>query len=171
MRGWPVRGRLVVAAGLLLAACGPGEGSVFALEEGTCFDDPEETQGILEVEVVPCDEPHDNEVFATLQLTDPGDLGAVNADDTSADPNAEEGDGEDLDEVAYPGGAAVEGAALDRCTTAFPEPVAERYRDTDLVIGVLTPSEASWQDGDREVVCFVSSPDGVLTGSLLEDQG
>lgn len=124
----------------LLVACGPGEGSVFALDAGTCFDDPQETRGIQEVAVVPCDQPHDNEVFATF----------------------------DLDEPGYPGGARVEAAALEGCTEAFPEPVAEDHRDTDLVIGVLTPSEDSWEDGDREVVCFLSSPDGVLTGSLLE---
>ncbi len=137
----PAVGCALATSLLLLVACGPGEGSVFALDVGVCFDDPEETQGIEEVELVPCDEPHDNEVYATF----------------------------DLDEEAYPGGARVEGAALDGCTEAFPEPVAERYRDTDLAIGVLTPSEDSWEDGDREVVCFLTSPDGLLTGSLLEE--
>lgn len=133
-------GGVLASSLFLLVACGPGEGSVFALDVGTCFDDPEQTQGIQEVELVPCDEPHDNEVFATF----------------------------DLDGEEYPGGPRVEDAALAGCTEAFPEPVAERFRDTDLVIGVLTPSEDSWEDGDREVVCFLSSPDGMLTGSLLE---
>ena len=143
LRPSPLRRSLVVTSLLLAVACGPGEGSVFGLSEGACFDDPEATEDIREVPVVPCDEPHDNEVFATL----------------------------DLDDGEFPGGEVVEEQALDGCTEAFPEVVAERYGDTELVIGVLTPSPDSWEGGDREVVCFLSSPDGMLTGSLLEDRG
>lgn len=147
-RGKPVDGvrtsvRGAVVAGLLLvAACGPGEDSVFTLGEGDCFDDPEVTEDIREVPRVPCDQPHDNEVFATFEL--------------------EQGN--------YPGGADVEQQALEGCTDRFPEEVVGRYGDTELVIGVLTPTVDGWEAGDREVVCVLSSPDGLLTGSLLDAQ-
>ena len=140
--GTVLRRSLIVTSLLLAGACGPGEGSVFGLSEGECFDDPEVTQDVREVPLVPCDQPHDNEVFATF----------------------------DLDDGEFPGGEVVEEQALEGCTEAFPEGVAERYDDTQLVIGVFTPSADSWDGGDREVVCFLSSPDGMLTGSLLEDQ-
>ncbi len=130
---------VLVLASLLLLGCGPGEGSVFSLAEGECFDDPEDTSDIREVPLVACDQPHDNEVFATFDL--------------------EDGD--------FPGSAEVEEQALSGCTERFPAQVAEEYGDDELVIGVLTPTSDSWSGGDREVVCFLSSEDGLLTGSLL----
>ncbi len=112
---------------------------MFALEEGDCFDDPEVSTDIRAVPPVACDQPHDNEVFATFDL-----VGAT-----------------------YPGGEALEDEALAGCTDRFPGQVDARFAEADLVIGVLVPTRDSWEDGDREVVCVVSSPDGLLTGSLL----
>lgn len=136
--------RAVCVAGLvlLLSACGPGEDSVFTLAPGECFDDPEVSEDIRAIPRVPCAQPHDNEVFATFDL--------------AAD--------------SYPGGDALAAEALEGCTERFPEQVTAADGDTELAIGALTPTADGWQDGDREVVCIVSSPDGPLTGTLLDAQ-
>src|SRR5688500_4430769 len=77
---------LVSAMALFGAACGAGEptrdesGDITetedvapnSLQAGDCFNDPEAgspTQ-VTALEAVPCDEPHDNEVFHVFQLDD-----------------------------------------------------------------------------------------------------
>ena len=50
---------LAVAA----AACSSGE-SVFSLELGDCFDDPETFDEVSELDTIDCSEPHDNEIYA-----------------------------------------------------------------------------------------------------------
>jgi len=136
--GGALRWWVLGAACATVVACGPAEGSVFTLDEGDCFDDPGEVEDIVEVPVVPCDEPHDNEVFAAF----------------------------DLGRDDYPGPAVLQEEAFEGCVDRFDDHVGVEYAASQLLVGALQPSASGWEDGDREVVCFLYSPDGMLTGTM-----
>lgn len=131
---------LLVLTGLvtLVLACGPGEGDVFALEVGRCLDDPGERTGIEEVEVVACDQPHDFEVFALV----------------------------DLPEGPYPGDSQVADRAREACTDRFAAYVGTEEASSALATAFLVPNEGGWEGGDREVVCLLYEPDQRLEGSM-----
>ena len=56
----------IVVIALGASAC--GQGNAFDMEVGECFQDPDSLE-FSDVEKVDCGVPHDNEVFATYQLT------------------------------------------------------------------------------------------------------
>ncbi len=130
--------RSLVVAALVLSACG-GSGTVFTLEVGTCFDDTEESQ-VSSVPEVDCAEPHDNEVFAVFDYPET---------DT------------------FPGNEALDAAATDLCIAQFEDYVGTAYIDSTLEVFPIIPTEASWDDGDREVICALYNNDfSKLTGSM-----
>lgn len=122
-----------------------GVGTVTALDAGECFDLPYGTMGdgeVYDVDEVPCEQPHDGEVFAVIALggdTYPGSAGL------------------DADTKCL---ARKAGYAMD--AWAVPEE-ADVYS--------LTPTEDSWKYGDREITCvFANESEGAtLTGSLRRD--
>lgn len=128
-----VRRRLVPLLLAALALTGCARGNVHELEAGTCFDDvsalAEEGGGdVGQVPVVDCDEPHDNEVFATFELDD--------------------GDHPGLDEVRR--------LAEEGCRDRFEDYVGSSPEDSELVTSHLVPTEQSWAAADdRQVVCFL----------------
>lgn len=116
--------------------------SVFALEVGTCFNDPESIDDVRSVVVVPCDQPHDNEVFALV--THP-----AGPDDP------------------YPGADVIAEFAVQECQgAAFTEYVGIEYARSRYFTNQLTPSDGSWRQGDREVVCILFDPTMQLSGSV-----
>jgi hypothetical protein len=120
-----------------MSACGGG--TVFTLEVGTCFDDSEESQ-ISEVPEVDCSEPHDNEVFAVFDYTET---------DT------------------YPGSDPMADAAKALCIDEFDSYVGMTYLDSALEVFPITPTQGSWDNGDREVICALYNLDlSKLTGSM-----
>ena len=126
----------VALAGVALAAC---RGNVFDLAVGDCFDQPDATV-VTDVAVVPCVEPHDNEVYAAFELPE-GDFPGE----------------DDLAELATAG-----------CLERFEEWAGTGYAQSRLVSQHLTPTREGWERADdREVVCFVQDEDGEpLVGSL-----
>lgn len=139
------RGRgivLGVAAGLalLLTGCGGGAGggggeddSVFELEVGTCFNDEGEIgaeQQVSSVPVVDCEEPHDNEVFALVDLPE----GEFPAD--VADQAQEICDGE-----------------------VFTEYLGVPMMESEYSAMPIYPTAETWAEGDREVVCALYRDD------------
>jgi len=127
---------LVVVIGLVASAC---SASVLKLSIGTCFDDPESFESVEDVPIVDCGTPHDNEVFANVDLT---------------------GDN-------YPGNEAVQNRALQVCETNFSAYVAIEYSSSIYDIGYLNPTSESWSAGDREVICFAYALDlSKITGSI-----
>jgi hypothetical protein len=112
------------------------------LSVGDCFDDPSETGDTIDsVPVVPCDQPHDNETYDLFELSG----------------------GE------YPGDRQVEELASEGCLASFEAYVGERYEDSELEFSHVTPSEEAWDEGQREVICFVYLPTGEkLTGSVRD---
>ncbi len=131
---------LLLLTGLvaLLLGCGPGEGDVFSLEVGQCLEDPGDRAGIDQVEVVPCDAPHDFEVFALVDLPD----------------------------GPYPGEDQVVERARDACTGRFAAYVGVEEATSALASAFLVPDEDGWEDGDRQVVCLLYEPDQRLDSSM-----
>jgi hypothetical protein len=143
-----VRVRVVLSAVLLavaLAACGGDGGNVFALTAGDCFTTTENLLGGGEVQDLPtvdCAEEHDGEVFAVFAIMDVPDGG-------------------------YPDVEELQASADEGCLGAFEDYVGVPYEESTLLFANLVPTEASWADGDRDVVCFLFAEDGSpLTGSM-----
>lgn len=113
--------------------------SVFDLEEGDCFQSVSQTGSIEEVDVVDCDSPHDNEVYSVWDFADGPD-----------DP--------------YPGDDVVVEESSAGCNEDFEDQIDDT---SDLSISSLHPTEGSWGNGDREVVCYLQNTDGSqLTGPV-----
>lgn len=123
------------------ASSDDGEGeetSVFDLEEGDCFG-PAGDQ-VETVTVVDCEQPHIYEVFSLFDY---------------------EGDGDE-----YPGEETIQTAADEGCDTDFEEFVGIDYQSSRWYITSVTPSEQTWADGDREIVCTLNLEDlSEVTGS------
>lgn len=115
--------------------------SVFTLELGQCFDDEVIEGEVREVPIVPCDQPHDNEVYAIFDL---------------------EGSG------AYPGDDVVQQQAGEGCLAEFEPFVGLDYQSSVLDASFLSPTAQGWVElGDREVVCYIFRLDlQKVTGSL-----
>jgi hypothetical protein len=132
-----MRRTAVIVGALALVAAACG-GNVFDLEVGDCFNDPEDFGEVTDVKMVDCAVPHDNEVFAVFDLPD-GD---------------------------YPGSTGAETSADGGCIAEFAAFVGIDYDSTSLDVWYLYPTEDSWNNGDREVVCMLFDPTGTqLTGT------
>jgi hypothetical protein len=121
-----------------LAATACGSASVFDLAVGDCFDDPASGGEVSSVESVDCAEPHDNEVYAVY----------------------------DYDGDEYPGEEAMTAAADEGCEARFEDYVGIGYFDSELYSTHLTPTQDSWDEGDREIVCVLYEPGVKLEGSM-----
>lgn len=102
---------------------------VFDVGVGDCFDDDAlgESAEVSNVALVPCDSPHDNEVFAVFDMPD----------------------------GPWPGQEAVDVAIDDGCLPRFETFVGIDYESSRYVSTSLFPTEGSWEGGDREIVCFL----------------
>lgn len=110
------------------------------LAAGDCFN----TDGsqVDEVTVVDCEQPHFYEAILNYDMT--------------------QGDDE-----AYPGDEPVLDDADGQCRPAFEAYVGTPYDDSALFITVIRPSESTWGDGDRTVICVLNeeNADTEMTGS------
>lgn len=132
---------ILVVLALVLSACaglGGGGKSVFDLEVGDCFDDPTESGEVSEVPIVECADPHDNEVYAAF----------------------------DYDGDTFPGDDAMSTAADEGCQDRFEDFVGIGYFESALYSTHLVPTEESWGNGDREIICVLYEPGEKLTGSM-----
>ncbi|HWH29208.1 MAG TPA: septum formation family protein, partial [Mycobacteriales bacterium] len=151
MRRWLPAALLVLSLGL--AACANDdatrddtgavatEGSVdaFAIELGDCVadptagTDPNEVAEVEEIRAIPCDQPHDGEVYHVFDMPD----------------------GE------YPGEDGVAAAVAEGCEGAFADFVGLPYEESSLDYISLQPTQETWEQlEDREVVCIVADPSG-----------
>ena len=145
-----------IAAALILALSGcsvvgqatdalQGKTDVFALTVGDCTNDASaETTELSSVANPSCDESHDNEIFATFDF---------DADQFPAG-------------AEYPGGDAVVAEAEEGCFPLFEDWVGVPSDETSLHYGSYFPSEESWDDGDREILCLAYDLNGPVTGTL-----
>ena len=110
------------------------------LQSGDCFNDPEpgELGAIQEVEVLPCDLPHDNEIFYSFTLAD----GAMPPQDQVFELSA------------------------SQCLPAFDAFVGIDFELSEMDVFPLTPTPEQWDDGHRTVHCVLFNLDlGDLVGS------
>lgn len=117
-----------------------GDADAFAIRVGDCLETLDwSAEGFNTVPVIPCAEAHESEVYAATDLPD-GD---------------------------YPGDAAVAEAADEFCYAQFQGFVGMAWEDSVLEFGYLSPSQESWERGnDREVLCLIMDPTGLVSGSL-----
>ncbi|MCX5397720.1 septum formation family protein [Streptomyces sp. NBC_00102] len=125
------------------------EESVFSLGMGDCYNpntkpaaEGDEMAEEFAVEVVPCAEPHDGQVFGEFKV----------------------------DDGAYPGDDAIVEAADTRCPVeqlkfapdawALPAGVSSSY---------YQPTKESWATGDRLITCTFTKDSGKITGSLKSE--
>ncbi len=112
----------------------------FEVQVGDCFDDEAfENTEISELPAVPCSTPHDNEIYATFDIT-----------------------GE------WPGEERVEELAYQGCFDRFAGAIGKGYEESEIDFTTLYPTVGSWkQRDDREVVCVGYHVDfEKLTGSI-----
>lgn len=106
---------------------------VDSIRVGDCFDDPSNPQELVDsLRAVPCSRPHDNETSDRFELLD----------------------------GTYPGDAETDSLASEGCLASFQAYVGVSYRDSELEVSHVTPTEEAWNDGEREVICFVFQPTG-----------
>ncbi len=110
----------------------------FALQVGDCLDDGTATGEVQTVPTVPCAGPHDSEIYSAHQLG----------------------------KSAYPGVDAVIEQAEALCLPAFDQFVGEPYLDSRFDFSYYYPTDQSWANGDREVLCVIYDPEGPVVGSL-----
>lgn len=114
---------------------------VFAVRVGDCLNTAEmdTTDQVSDVPVVPCADPHDDEVYHSYTLAD----------------------GE------YPGEDAILADADTTCVAEFTDFIGLAYEESALDYWPMYPTAGSWDSGDREVLCIAWDPSGAkLTGSL-----
>lgn len=124
-----------------------GDVDAFDIRLGDCFNDAgsSATEEISSIDGVPCSEPHDNEVYALVSLT----------------------------QSSFPGEEALESIAFDACLEKFESFVGKDYETSSLDIFPIYPTRQSWNDlNDREVVCALYDLDlkklaGTMRGSRV----
>jgi len=111
---------------------------VFTIAVGDCLNDGDVEGEVSTVKTIDCAEPHDSEAFASV-IMDDGD---------------------------FPGDQAVADQAVADCTTQFTSFVGIDYNASALNFSYYYPTSASWEQGDREILCLVYDPAGQVTGTL-----
>lgn len=115
-----------------------GDADVFAIRVGDCMNEAS-AETVSEVPVVPCDAPHDEEVFYDFTL---------------------EGD-------EFPGEEAVLAQADEGCLAQFEAFVGIPYESSTLAFYAYSPTAEGWEAiGDRTVSCMIYDPAGQVTGTL-----
>ncbi|MDQ1716684.1 MAG: hypothetical protein QOE71_1828 [Pseudonocardiales bacterium] len=120
--------------------------SVFNVKPGECFTAPGDVKTELSnLNSVACTAPHTQESYASVAFT--------KSDGTSAS--------------TYPGADTLTNFAQGSCAQKFQSYVGINYLDSHLFFTFLLPSARGWeQDGDRNVVCFVTTTGASLTESV-----
>lgn len=104
----------------------------FDLQVGDCFNDSG-TEEVRNVEVVPCTNGHDFEVYHQFEL----------------------------DNGSFPGTDAIEQAWVEGCLAQFEPFVGVGFDESRLDISAVFPTEASWEQlDDRVILCSVTAVDG-----------
>ncbi|WP_028472252.1 DUF4190 domain-containing protein [Nocardioides alkalitolerans] len=119
---------------------------VFALRVGDCFNDDslfgdsaDEYEEVMTVDVVPCSEAHDAEVYALF----------------------------DLEGTEYPGDDEVFELAEEGCEEELDASGVSDEVYYEAYVNFLSPTRDSWFGGDREIACMAYFDDRT-TGSILD---
>ena len=128
---------------VLLFASGCSQNNVFALKVGQCFDGSVIGEEVSNVDLVDCDEPHLNEIYAVAELPD-GDFPLVFIAEDSA----------------------------ELCFNAFEPFVGQAYEYSIYEVGFLHPTKETWDKvDDREVVCYLYDITGQMKTGTAANSG
>jgi len=114
---------------------------VFSISLGDCLNTSglSDTTEVESIPVVPCSEPHEDEVYYVF-------------DSTASE---------------YPGEDELKNEARETCIDEFADFVGLAYDESSLDYWPMYPTEQSWEQGDREILCMVYDLSGEkVTGSL-----
>jgi hypothetical protein len=115
---------------------------VYELRRGHCIRElPLHTGPTLEI--VDCDQRHDAEVYGLPAIDEP--LSA-----------------------SFPGDDVLLDRAESLCIDEFDTYVGRTYSESDFEFGFFYPSEESWDEDDREVVCYAWDPIGPLNETIRD---
>jgi hypothetical protein len=117
-----------------------GRINVFSLSIGDCFDNPAGAQTVNTVTAIPCNQPHNAQIYGKFKLT-----------------------GSDL---SYPGATAVAQAARSGCNARIGN-VNKSMTTSAMTVRIFLPEERAWIIGQRTVSCMIVNPKADLTSSLL----
>jgi len=142
----------ITAALLVTGACGgeslkrdadgavisKGKVSAYDVQVGDCSA-AELKEETVDIELVPCTEPHTHEAYFAVEHPD----------------------------GPYPGSTAIETFAEQQCVGAFSDYVGIELSESRFYFTYLYPSVSTWNDDkDRQIVCFVVSRDEPISGSV-----
>lgn len=113
---------------------------VAAIEVGDCLNRPAQNDEFADITRVPCDDPHDLEVYHAFDVK-----------------------GDEM-----PGPNEMTNLSKEGCLARFEDFVGIPYADSALELTYYVPVEGSWAEGDREVLCLIYEPGGRLTGSMKD---
>ena len=115
--------------------------SAFEIRVGDCFNDPlvDDGQLVQDIALIDCSKPHDEEAYFA----------------------------EDMKYPSYPGEQTIKDFAQSNCLPKFFEFIgADATYTGNLDYGYFFPSSGSWDEGDREILCYVYDLDQQVTGTL-----
>lgn len=113
--------------------------SIFDIAEGDCLGDYSTDTDVQEVDIIPCDQDHAQEVLLITEIT-----------------------GDEL-----PSEDEVQEQVRAECVPAFEEFVGISFDESALDINFLSPSQESWDEqDDRDIVCTIYDPSGSVSGSF-----
>lgn len=116
------------------------EVDVFSLQVGDCISEVE-SEELQTVRIMPCDEPHTDEIYHRFELT-----------------------GDELPTTEMWDTADAE------CIPALEEFVGTAWDDSEVSYWPMSPTQESWDAGDREVLCVAYIEDEELSSSLEGSQ-
>ncbi len=135
----------VIALTFALTSCGEGDESVFNAEVGECVESISDLTGtVSELPETECTEDHEGEIFFLFE---------------------HEGDDDD-----FPGSQALQEEAAEECQgEEFEDYTGVPFEETVIGVAIITPTDGSWSDGDRESICVLSIGEAVDVS--FEDNG
>jgi hypothetical protein len=116
-----------------------GSLSVFSLQKGQCFNEPDSSSAVSSIKAVPCGEAHDAQVTGNIALT----------------------------ESAYDK-SALDDDAGKQCQTMADGTVDESKLGADASIIYFVPNEEDWNSGDHGVTCALDEDGVKMTGTVLK---
>ncbi|PSL04187.1 putative regulator of septum formation [Haloactinopolyspora alba] len=111
---------------------------VFDIKVGDCLGDVDNADEVTDVVLAPCEDEHTHEVYAIAEVPD----------------------------GQFPGADAFQNRATKQCGARFAEFVGVAWKNSELDYNWLQPTEESWEQGDRQIVCLAYDPAGPVTGTL-----
>ena len=126
------------------AITGAGTLHIADVRVGDCFDltDGLDVEEVGDIRAIPCDEPHTFEAYYATDLAG-GD---------------------------YPSRAVLDSETEAACIPSFEPYVGRDYETSELYVTSFEPTPESWGDGDRGILCVVSTFEAAtpLTGSVRD---